>query len=150
MSRSQISLPNSEIIFKTYDNLVNTNDLSLIRSNDIKSSLSNVAHAIIFQNEALNWQSEQWININQLYINKHFEFLDMSPKSVREEFNLPESAFQNDWSAILMDKEFRNIVYNRLLAAGDVTYSIEQLLGKVKICKTHIVKELKEKHNLYF
>ena len=141
-----ISLPNSEIVFKAYDNLVNTNDLSIIRSDKIKSSLSDVTNAIVFQNETLDWQSQQWLNINQLYINKHFEFLDISPKLVRTELNTPKSAFQNDWDTILKDREFRNIVYNRLLAAGDVTQSIAQLLEKVEICKGLIKQELKTRH----
>jgi hypothetical protein len=140
-----ISLPNSEIVFKTFDNLVNTNELALIRSNGIKSSLSDVARAILFQTEAMDWQAEQWNSINQPYINKHLEFLDISPKSVKEEHNAPNSAFENDWNLIIKDKEFRNLVYNRLLAAGDVTHSTSILLKKIDFCKMQIRQELSDR-----
>jgi len=142
-----ISIPNSDVIFKAYDNLINTNDLNIIRSNEIKSALSNVAKSIVFQNQAVDWQSQQWIEIIQPYINKNIEFLDVTPKSMQTEFDLPGSDFQNDWDTILKDREFRNLVYNRFLAADDVTYSLNLLSENVENCKNLIKQELEEKHN---
>jgi len=142
-----ISLPNTDVIFKAYDNLINTNDLNIIRSNAIKSALSDLAKSIVFQNESLAWQNQQWTTINQPYINKYFEFLDVTPESLRSNFNIPESAFKNDWPTILNEREFRNLVYNRFLAADDVTYSLSLLLEKVENCKSLVKEELKDKHN---
>jgi hypothetical protein len=142
-----ITLPNTEIGFKTYDNIVNTDDLRIIQSNTIKYALADVAQAIVFQSEVLSWQSEQWININQPYINNHVEFLDITPKEITEDLNTPSSSFKTDWNFILKDMEFRNIVYNRLLAAIDVTHSYDMLLKKVENCKVQIKKELKELYN---
>jgi len=142
-----ISLPNNDVIFKAYDNLINTNDLNIIRSNEVKSALSDLAKSIVFQNESVAWQNQQWTTINQPYINKNFEFLDVTPESLGSNFNIPESAFKNDWSIILNDREFRNLVFNRFLAADDVTYALHLLLEKVENCKSLLKQELNNKHN---
>jgi len=142
-----ISIPNSEFVFNTYENIINTNALNLITNNEIRNALSEVSNGISFRNTALDWQNDQWSTINQPYIIQNIEFLDVTAKKMRADLKLPASAYHNDWNAIFKQKEFRNFVYNRFLAALDVLDPTNLLLEKIIHCKELIAKELKDNHS---
>ena len=144
---SMFILLNAEPKFTSYENLINTNDLGLIRSNEIKLMMTEIEDLLNQRKQRTYWQNEQWLNINQPYINENLEFLEMSPVHVHDTFEIPVSRFANNWDRVLKDQQFRNLVFNRLLAADDVIEVQKKLMRKIEDGIKLVQIDLIENHN---
>jgi hypothetical protein len=74
--REIFTLPGENIIFQSYQNILNTNKLELIKDNTIISQLGEINTKILAKKKALGWQDSQWNNINQPFLNKNVEMVE--------------------------------------------------------------------------
>lgn len=101
-----------------YDNLLSTGDLQLLRDAQLRRLLARFQSQIEME-EGLNWQWEQWNQVNQPFVNQHMEALDWAPRDLSWEIPLPAAVVPTDWAALLSNREFRNILFQRYIAAND-------------------------------
>jgi len=114
-------------ITTTYDNLVATGDLKLVSDGDLRRLLARFDAQL--GKKELDWQWDQWMMVVQPYVNQHMEALDWPPSSWSDDIALPDAPTRTDWTEVLEDREFRNVLFNRFIASGDArTYYLEPLL----------------------
>ena len=141
-----VSIPGKKIAFQSYNTLKNTSDLNLIESNQLKLSLSDIELAMSLFETSLKWQDKQWTDINQVYLNKKMDLLEISNTDRDEDYHINmKSIFNNDWNKILRDNEFSNIVINRKWAVIDIIKAQTALIKALDKCKQIIQQELDKK-----
>jgi hypothetical protein len=141
-----ITIPSTKPVFQSYNNIKNTSDLNLIESDELKLSLSDIEVALIKLDISGEWQIKQWTDINQIYINKKMDLMDIANNDYdlgdyRENM---ESIFKNNWDKILKDNEFSNILINRKWAVLDILKDQERLKKALDKSKGLIQKELEK------
>jgi len=138
-----ISLVGKKVNFQSYNNIKNTSDLNLIKSDAIKLSLSDIEIAINNMGRNIEWEDKQWTDINQIYINKKMDLLDISFYANNNLYSTNiKSVFKNNWDEILKDPEFSNIVINRKWAVIDIERTQETLKIALERSKKLIQEEL--------
>jgi len=119
----------SNITFQSYQNILNTNKLELIKDKEIIAQLGEINIAIISKKQVLDWQNSQWNNINQPFLNKHVEMADFPFDNNFTFITLPQNnVLTTDFQGLYKSQEFRNIIYNRLLAADDLFRSNNRVI----------------------
>ena len=144
LTSKMISIPSNKLIFQSYNNLKNSSGLHLIKSDELTLSLSDIEVALFSMDISREWQIKQWTDINQVYINKKMDLMDISNSEDEKggyKENI-ESIFKNNWSEILKDREFSNIIINRKWAVIDILKSQNILIEVLKKSQRIIQKEL--------
>jgi hypothetical protein len=139
-----ISIPSNKLIFQSYNNLNNSSGLHFIKSDELILSLSDIEVALFSMDISREWQIKQWTDINQVYINRKMDLMDISNSEDEKggyKENI-ESIFKNNWSEILKDREFSNIIINRKWAVIDILKSQNILIEVLKKSQRIIQKEL--------
>ena len=144
LTSKMFTIPSNKPVFQSYDNIKNTSDLNLIESDELKLSLSDIEVALFNLDITREWQIKQWTDINQVYINEKMDLMDISNNEdekgdYRENI---ESIFKNNWSEILKDREFSNIIINRKWAVLDILKEQDRLIEVLKKSQRIIQKEL--------
>ncbi|MGH7472154.1 MAG: hypothetical protein ACRENP_29745 [Longimicrobiales bacterium] len=121
-----------EPVTSAYDNLVNAHDLKLVQDAQLRLALATFASHVVWVKEVERWQNEQWVFLNQSFINERIEVSDLSRYWVGAEsrVRLPRSSSITDWPVVLRDRTFRNIVLQRIIAADDVRRTQQALHGQ--------------------
>ena len=144
LTGKMISIPSNKLVFQSYNNLKNSSGLHLIKSDELILSLSDIEVALFSLDISREWQIKQWTDINQVYINKKMDLMDISNNEDEKggyKENI-ESIFKNNWSEILKDREFSNIIINRKWAVIDILKAQDTLIEILKKSQRIIQKEL--------
>ncbi len=122
-------LAGRNITFQSYQNILNTNKLELIKDKNILFKLGEVSTAIQVKKMVLDWQNSQWNTINQPFLNNYVEMAEFAFLDNSKIITIPQNnVFKTDFQSLYKNQEFRNIIYNRLLAADDIHSSNAQLI----------------------
>jgi len=114
-------LPGENITFQSYQNILNTNKLELIKDKNILFKLGEISTAIQGKKVAIDWQNSQWNTINQPFLNNYVEMTEFAFQDNSKIITIPQNnEFKTDFQSLYKSQEFRNIIYNRLLAADDI------------------------------
>ncbi|PHS67999.1 MAG: hypothetical protein COB12_01940 [Flavobacterium sp.] len=123
------AIPGNNIAFQSYQNILNTNKLELIKDHIIISQLGDINTAILAKKKALGWQDSQWNTINQPFLNKNVEMLEFRYFDSTTDIIMPQNnLLTTDVQNLFKSQEFRNIIYNRLAAAGDISINNNHLI----------------------
>ena len=115
-----------EPLSTSYDNLVNTDGLTLLTSEDLRRDLGLFySQLAIYHRE--DFQARQWEQVNQPFVNGRLRALDWTPAPYREEHALPAPRERTDWTGVLTDQEFEGILVNRFIAANDALNMMQKL-----------------------
>src|SRR5688572_21370586 len=93
-------------VTSAYDNLINARDLELVRDQELRLALAAFATQVRWLSEVERWQNNQWIFVNQLFLNDRIEVGDLAAHWVSAEtrHELPQSISHTDWSALLREQ----------------------------------------------
>jgi hypothetical protein len=76
---STFRLAGLQPVTSAYDNLINARDLRLVKDHELRLSLAAFASQLGWLREVERWQNDQWIYVNQAFLNQWIEVSDLSP-----------------------------------------------------------------------
>jgi hypothetical protein len=146
LTSKMITIPSDMLVFQSYNNIKNTSDLNLIKSDELKLSLSDIEMGLNKLVISREWQNKQWTDINQVYINENMDLMDIAnnDSDLGEYSENMESIFKNNWDEILKDREFSNILINRKWALLDIIEDQDRLKKALDESQRLIQKELEK------
>ena len=122
-------LTGRNITFQSYQNILNTNKLELIKDKNILFKLGEISTAIQGKGKAIDWQDSQWNTINQPFLNNYVEMAEFAFPDNHKIITMPKNnVFKTDFQNLYKNQEFRNIIYNRLLSAEDILTANARLI----------------------
>jgi hypothetical protein len=119
---STFRLAGLQPVTSAYDNLINARDLRLVKDHELRLSLAAFASQLGWLREVERWQNDQWIYVNQAFLNQWVEVSDLSPYWLDMEARslLRDPHHRTVWEVVLGERMFRNIVMHRMVAANDL------------------------------
>jgi len=112
------SVARFEPLTTSYQNLISTGDIALIRDEQLKFDIA----LFITASELYRHQEstlEQWQGPIQQFIGREMVPLDWVPEDSRAVYGLPAAAGATDWDNVLESREFEGILVNRVIAVQD-------------------------------
>jgi hypothetical protein len=144
---STFRLASFQPVTSAYDNLIHARNLGLVRDHDLRLALAAFTSQSGWLREVERWQNDQWLLVNQQFLNEHIEVSDLADYWVDEEARalLPRHHVRTEWGAVLGERTFRNIVIQRVVAADDILRTQAALRHHIDTVLT-LLDEALERH----
>ncbi len=111
----------------TYDNLISTGEIALLRDEGLKTDLG-LFKSKLDQYRVQEWQMDQWKHVIQPFVGREMAPLDFAPQHWRKLGGLPDPITFNDWDSLLKYREFEAILLNRVMASSDNLLFLNKVL----------------------
>ena len=121
----------------TYDELVASGDLKLIRDPELRRALAHWAVQVEQQEMVKGWFFDQWETLHTPFVFEETVFTDIDPDYMG--FEYPPAPHQMDFAALLQSKKFWNLVALRVVTAMDLKNFEE---GKLAPATERVIQHL--------